>query len=37
MEMMTSDQVAESIVWALNQPAGVDVNTVVMRPIGQPV
>ncbi|GAA2130721.1 SDR family oxidoreductase [Streptomyces synnematoformans] len=37
MEMMTSDQVAESIVWALGQPAGVDVNTVVMRPIGQPV
>lgn len=37
MEMMTSDQVAESIVWALNQPEGVDVNTVVMRPIGQPV
>ncbi|GLW10017.1 oxidoreductase [Microtetraspora sp. NBRC 13810] len=34
--LLTADQVAESIVWAINQPAGVDVNTVVLRPIGQP-
>jgi NADP-dependent 3-hydroxy acid dehydrogenase YdfG len=35
--MMTVDQVASAIVWALGQPSGVDVNTVVIRPIGQPV
>jgi NADP-dependent 3-hydroxy acid dehydrogenase YdfG len=29
--------VAESICFALDQPAGVDVNTVTIRPIGQPV
>lgn len=34
---MSSDQVASSIVWALQQPEGVDVNTVVIRPVGQPV
>ncbi|MFE9995919.1 short-chain dehydrogenase, partial [Streptomyces avermitilis] len=26
-----------SIVWAIGQPSGVDVNTVVVRPVGQPV
>jgi NADP-dependent 3-hydroxy acid dehydrogenase YdfG len=35
--LLTADQVAGSVVWALRQPAGVDVNTVVVRPIGQPV
>ena len=33
---LTADQVADSVVWALTQPAGVDVNTVVVRPTGQP-
>ncbi|MGI5200289.1 SDR family oxidoreductase [Spirillospora sp. CA-108201] len=35
--MLTAEQVAASIVWAVCQPSGVDVNTVVIRPIGQPV
>jgi NADP-dependent 3-hydroxy acid dehydrogenase YdfG len=34
--LLTADQIAGSIVWALNQPPGVDVNTVVIRPTGQP-
>ncbi|NGO11142.1 SDR family NAD(P)-dependent oxidoreductase [Streptomyces sp. HC44] len=34
--LLTSDQLAESIVWAIRQPAGVDVNSVTVRPIGQP-
>jgi NADP-dependent 3-hydroxy acid dehydrogenase YdfG len=34
--LLTADQIADSIVWAVGQPAGVDVNTVVVRPIGQP-
>ncbi|CAM5663206.1 SDR family oxidoreductase [Streptomyces hirsutus] len=34
--LLTADQIAESIVWAMRQPAGVDVNTVVVRPVGQP-
>ncbi|MFD7603106.1 SDR family oxidoreductase [Streptomyces mirabilis] len=34
--LLTADQLAESIVWAIGQPSGVDVNTVVVRPIGQP-
>jgi NADP-dependent 3-hydroxy acid dehydrogenase YdfG len=34
---LSADEVAASIVWALTQPPGVDVNTVVIRPIGQPV
>lgn len=34
--LLTADQLADSIVWALEQPAGVDVNTVVVRPLGQP-
>ncbi|PXX70785.1 NADP-dependent 3-hydroxy acid dehydrogenase YdfG [Nocardia tenerifensis] len=37
VSMLTGAQVAESIVWAVRQPAGVDVNTLVVRPIGQPV
>lgn len=31
---LTADQLAASIVWAIGQPAGVDVNTMVIRPIG---
>ncbi|KOG42965.1 SDR family oxidoreductase [Streptomyces resistomycificus] len=34
--LLTADQIADSIVWALGQPEGVDVNTVVVRPVGQP-
>jgi NADP-dependent 3-hydroxy acid dehydrogenase YdfG len=33
--LLTAGQVADAIVWAINQPAGVDVNTVVVRPLGQ--
>jgi NADP-dependent 3-hydroxy acid dehydrogenase YdfG len=32
--MLTADQLAGSIVWAINQPSGVDVNTVTVRPLG---
>jgi NADP-dependent 3-hydroxy acid dehydrogenase YdfG len=35
--LLTSSQLAESIVWAINQPNGVDVNTIIMRPTGSPV
>jgi NADP-dependent 3-hydroxy acid dehydrogenase YdfG len=35
--ILTSDQLAQSIVWALSQPTGVDVNTVIVRPTGSPV
>ncbi|OIJ88330.1 SDR family oxidoreductase [Streptomyces colonosanans] len=34
--LLTADQIADSVVWAIRQPEGVDVNTVVIRPIGQP-
>jgi NADP-dependent 3-hydroxy acid dehydrogenase YdfG len=34
--LLSADQVADSIVWAICQPSGVDVNTVIVRPIGQP-
>ncbi|MFJ3304045.1 SDR family oxidoreductase [Streptomyces sp. NPDC086549] len=34
--LLTAEQIADSIVWAIRQPDGVDVNTVVVRPIGQP-
>lgn len=34
--MITADQCANSIVWAINQPNGVDINTVTVRPIGAP-
>jgi NADP-dependent 3-hydroxy acid dehydrogenase YdfG len=33
---LTADQIADAIVWAISQPSGVDVNTVIVRPIGQP-
>ncbi|MGW4108594.1 SDR family oxidoreductase [Streptomyces sp. NPDC004976] len=35
-ELLTAGQIADSVVWAMGQPAGVDVNTVVVRPLGQP-
>lgn len=34
--LLTAGQIADSVVWALGQPAGVDVDTVVVRPVGQP-
>jgi NADP-dependent 3-hydroxy acid dehydrogenase YdfG len=33
---LTADQLAASIVWAITQPRGVDVNTLTVRPIGSP-
>jgi NADP-dependent 3-hydroxy acid dehydrogenase YdfG len=35
--ILTAEDIARSVVWALDQPAGVDVNTVVIRPVGQAV
>ncbi|WP_316742227.1 SDR family NAD(P)-dependent oxidoreductase [Streptomyces sp. MK7] len=35
-DLLTADQIADSVVWAIRQPAGVDVNTLVVRPMGQP-
>lgn len=35
-QLLTADQIADSVVWAVRQPDGVDVNTVVVRPLGQP-
>jgi NADP-dependent 3-hydroxy acid dehydrogenase YdfG len=34
---LTADQIADSVVWAVNQPSGVDINSVVVRPVGQAV
>lgn len=34
---MLADHIADSIVWAINQPSGVDVNTLTVRPSGSPV
>jgi NADP-dependent 3-hydroxy acid dehydrogenase YdfG len=34
---LTADQITDSIVWAIGQPRGVDINTVVVRPTGQAV
>ncbi|MFF4304537.1 SDR family oxidoreductase [Streptomyces sp. NPDC001601] len=34
---MSPDSVAEAIGFALGRPAGVDLNTVTIRPVGQPV
>lgn len=33
--MLTPEQIADTIVWTVSQPPGVDVNTVVVRPQGQ--
>ncbi|GGW83509.1 SDR family oxidoreductase [Streptomyces caelestis] len=35
--LLTPDQIADSVVWATHQPSGVDINTMVVRPVGQPV
>jgi NADP-dependent 3-hydroxy acid dehydrogenase YdfG len=35
--MMTAEQIAEAIVWAIGQPAGVDVNTLTIRPVPSPL
>jgi NADP-dependent 3-hydroxy acid dehydrogenase YdfG len=35
--VLSPDTIADTIVWALNQPPGVDVNTLVVRPVGQNV
>jgi NADP-dependent 3-hydroxy acid dehydrogenase YdfG len=35
--MVTADQLASCIVWAINQPSGVDVNTITVRPLGSPL
>ena len=32
---LTAEHIADTIAWALDQPASVDINTVVLRPIGQ--
>jgi NADP-dependent 3-hydroxy acid dehydrogenase YdfG len=37
VDMLPAEKVGEAIVWALTQPAGVDVNTMIVRPVGQPV
>lgn len=34
--IMTAENIADAVAWALSQPAGVDVNTLVIRPVGQP-
>jgi NADP-dependent 3-hydroxy acid dehydrogenase YdfG len=35
--MLTADQLASCIVWAINQPSGVDINTLTVRPLGSPL
>jgi NADP-dependent 3-hydroxy acid dehydrogenase YdfG len=35
--MLTADQIARSIVWAIDQPSGVDVTTMTIRPVGSPL
>lgn len=35
--MMTADHIADAIVWAINQPRGVDVNTLTIRPTPSPL
>ena len=32
---MTAEQIADTIVFAINQPAGVDINHITVRPVGQ--
>ncbi|MFF7340856.1 SDR family oxidoreductase [Streptomyces sp. NPDC008163] len=34
--MITAGQLVDTLVWAISQPRGVDVNTLVVRPVGQP-
>jgi NADP-dependent 3-hydroxy acid dehydrogenase YdfG len=35
--ILTAEHIAETICWALDQPPGVDMNTIVVRPLGQAV
>jgi NADP-dependent 3-hydroxy acid dehydrogenase YdfG len=35
--LLTAEQIADAITWALGQPPGVDVNALVVRPVGQDV
>jgi NADP-dependent 3-hydroxy acid dehydrogenase YdfG len=35
-QAISADQIAEAVAWAIGQPSRVDVNTVVVRPRGQP-
>ncbi|MGH3854134.1 MAG: SDR family oxidoreductase [Pseudonocardiaceae bacterium] len=35
--VLTAEDIARSVVWVLGQPAGVDVNTLVVRPVGQDI
>ncbi|MFE2156820.1 SDR family oxidoreductase [Streptomyces lydicus] len=34
--MISAEHLVDTVVWAISQPPGVDVNTLVVRPIGQP-
>ncbi|RFU83139.1 SDR family NAD(P)-dependent oxidoreductase [Streptomyces triticagri] len=34
--LLDADRIADSIVWAIDQPAGVDINTLTIRPKRQP-
>ncbi|MCX0247565.1 SDR family oxidoreductase [Streptomyces drozdowiczii] len=33
--MISAEQLVDTLVWAISQPRGVDVNTLVVRPVGQ--
>jgi NADP-dependent 3-hydroxy acid dehydrogenase YdfG len=35
-QAISADQLAEAIAWAIEQPSRVDINTVIVRPRGQP-
>jgi NADP-dependent 3-hydroxy acid dehydrogenase YdfG len=35
-QALSADQIAEAVAWAIGQPNRVDINTVVIRPRGQP-
>lgn len=36
-DFLSAKQLGKTIVWAIGQPSGVDINTVIVRPVGQPV
>jgi NADP-dependent 3-hydroxy acid dehydrogenase YdfG len=35
--ILSAEQLADSIAWAITQPPGVDINSVTIRPVGAPV
>ena len=35
--ILSAEQIADALVWSLDQPPNVDVNTLTVRPMGQPV